>query len=88
MAPGAVALTRGFGKSMVRPGRGIAVFAALAVAVLTLGPVVAVLIRAGGWGSLGANEWQALRFTLMMGWMLQKIRSMREAVLKWCEVMF
>lgn len=65
MAPGAVALTRGFGKSMVRPGRSIAVVAALAVALLTLGPVIAVLIRAGGWGSLGANEWQALRFTVM-----------------------
>ncbi|EIE52183.1 thiamine transporter membrane protein [Citreicella sp. 357] len=37
----------------------------MAVAGLTLGPVIAVLIRAGGWGVLGPGDLQALRFTLV-----------------------
>ncbi|WP_242531814.1 thiamine/thiamine pyrophosphate ABC transporter permease ThiP [Salipiger thiooxidans] len=42
-----------------------AALAATAVALLTLAPVAAVLLRAGGWGQLGAGDWQALRFTLL-----------------------
>ncbi|MGR3375290.1 thiamine/thiamine pyrophosphate ABC transporter permease ThiP [Salipiger abyssi] len=56
MAPGAVALS---------VARLSALLAALAVAGLTLGPVAAVLVRAGGWGALGPGEVQALRFTLV-----------------------
>ncbi|HBM59062.1 MAG TPA: thiamine/thiamine pyrophosphate ABC transporter permease ThiP, partial [Citreicella sp.] len=41
-----------------------AAVAALAVAGLVLGPVAAVLWRAGDWGRLGPGDWQALRFTL------------------------
>ncbi len=43
----------------------VAVIAALAVAGLTLGPVLAVLFRAGGWGALGPGDLQAVRFTLV-----------------------
>ncbi len=49
--------------------RPVAVSAALAAAglilALVLGPVAAVLTRAGGWGTLGPGDWQALRFTLL-----------------------
>jgi len=43
----------------------VVAFAVLALAVLTLGPLTAVLVRAGGFGGLGPGAWQALRFTLM-----------------------
>lgn len=42
----------------------VPLIAALALAVLTLGPVVAVMARAGGFGALGPGDWQAVRFTL------------------------
>ncbi|GGF79331.1 thiamine transport system permease protein [Mameliella alba] len=44
--------------------RALAIAAALALAVLTLGPVGVVLARAGGFGAFGPGDWQALRFTL------------------------
>ncbi len=44
--------------------RALALIAALALAVLTLGPVGVVLTRAGGFGALGPGDWQAVRFTL------------------------
>ncbi|MBV2359988.1 thiamine/thiamine pyrophosphate ABC transporter permease ThiP [Thalassococcus sp. CAU 1522] len=44
--------------------RPVAVIAALAVAGLTLGPVAAVLARAGGWAALGPGDLDALRFTV------------------------
>ncbi|WP_417721634.1 thiamine/thiamine pyrophosphate ABC transporter permease ThiP [Salipiger sp.] len=56
MASRPVAIRRG-----IAPGG----LAALAVAVLTLGPVAAVLARSGGWGALGPGDFQALRFTLL-----------------------
>ncbi|WP_417743280.1 thiamine/thiamine pyrophosphate ABC transporter permease ThiP [Salipiger sp.] len=56
MASRAVTLSR---------GSAAALLAGLAVAALTLGPVAAVLVRAGGWGDLGPGDWQALRFTLL-----------------------
>ncbi|MDU8911398.1 thiamine/thiamine pyrophosphate ABC transporter permease ThiP [Aestuariicoccus sp. MJ-SS9] len=45
--------------------RPVAIIAALAVAGLTLGPVAAVLVFAGGGAGLGPGFGQALRFTLV-----------------------
>ncbi len=42
----------------------VAITAALALACLTLGPVLAVLLRADGVTRLAPGDWQALRFTL------------------------
>jgi thiamine transport system permease protein len=44
--------------------RALAVVAGLVLAFLTLGPVVVVLVRAGGFAALGPGDWQALQFTL------------------------
>ncbi|GGB20004.1 thiamine/thiamine pyrophosphate ABC transporter permease ThiP [Allosediminivita pacifica] len=44
--------------------RAVALGAALLLAALTAGPLAAVLLRAGGLGTLGAPEWAALRFTV------------------------
>ncbi len=44
--------------------RAVALGAALLLAALTAGPLAAVLLRAGGLGTLGAPEWSALRFTV------------------------
>ena len=44
--------------------RAVALGAALLLAGLTAGPLAAVLLRAGGLGTLGAPEWSALRFTV------------------------
>lgn len=44
--------------------RAVALGAALLLAALTVGPLAAVLLRAGGLGTLGAAEWSALRFTV------------------------
>ncbi|WP_425073221.1 thiamine/thiamine pyrophosphate ABC transporter permease ThiP [Sagittula sp. S175] len=49
--------------------RAVSVIAGLALALLTLGPVIVVLNRAGGLSALGpgllkAGDWQAVRFTL------------------------
>ncbi|MCR8550748.1 thiamine/thiamine pyrophosphate ABC transporter permease ThiP [Salipiger sp. P9] len=66
MAPRIVALTAaGQGVALIVAPRVVALIAALAVAGLTLGPVGAVLLRAGGWGALGPGDGQALRFTLV-----------------------
>lgn len=45
--------------------RVVAIIAALAVAGLIFGPVVAVLARAGNMPAPGPADWQALRFTLL-----------------------
>ncbi|MDF1855402.1 thiamine/thiamine pyrophosphate ABC transporter permease ThiP [Pseudooceanicola sp.] len=60
MAPRPVALNRG---AMIRgwPGRS----AALALAAFLLAPLIAILWRAGGFGSLSTADWPALRFTLL-----------------------
>lgn len=42
----------------------VAIGAAAAVAALVLVPLGAVMARAGGWPSLGAADWAALRFTV------------------------
>ena len=44
--------------------RVVAITAALVLALMTLGPVAVVLVRAGGFAVLGPGDWQALRFTL------------------------
>ncbi|KUF12575.1 hypothetical protein [Pseudoponticoccus marisrubri] len=44
--------------------RALALIAGGVLAALTLGPIAAVLIRAGGLATLGPGDWQALRFTL------------------------
>ncbi|MDA7426305.1 thiamine/thiamine pyrophosphate ABC transporter permease ThiP [Thalassococcus lentus] len=44
--------------------RVVAIIAGLALALLTLGPVAAVLARANGLAALGAGDYQAIRFTL------------------------
>jgi thiamine transport system permease protein len=40
------------------------ILAALVLAILTLGPIGAVLVRAGGLGDLAPGDLQALRFTV------------------------
>ena len=50
---------------MIGPARFIRTIAILALSALTLGPLAAVLSRAGGLSALGPGEWQALRFTLV-----------------------
>ncbi len=46
---------------MARAGAGVAVL----VAALILGPLGAVLVRAGGGSGLGAADWAAIRFTML-----------------------
>ncbi|WP_121629259.1 thiamine/thiamine pyrophosphate ABC transporter permease ThiP [Tropicibacter alexandrii] len=45
--------------------RSFAIIAGLALAACTLGPILAVLVRAGGFGQISAADWQAVRFTLV-----------------------
>ncbi|MBO6865528.1 MAG: thiamine/thiamine pyrophosphate ABC transporter permease ThiP [Thalassococcus sp.] len=47
--------------------RAFAIIAGALVALLTLGPVVAVSLRAGGVGGFAPGDWGAIRFTLMQG---------------------
>ena len=44
--------------------RALAIIAALALGILTLGPLAVVLLWAGGLGALGPGDFQAVRFTL------------------------
>lgn len=44
--------------------RALAIIAGLALAALTLGPILAVLIRAGGFGDVRPADWQAFQFTI------------------------
>ena len=43
----------------------IAIIAALTVAGLVIGPVTAVILRAGAFSGFGPADWQALRFTVL-----------------------
>ncbi len=44
--------------------RAVSIIAGLALALLTLGPITAVLIRAGGLGSFRPGDFEALQFTI------------------------